>query len=122
MKQIEKKKEPKNKTFEDIKHIDENGNEYWEARELQVALEYTLWQNFEKVINKAITSAENSKNVDEVWLIEVNKPIITGKGKQEFIKDYKLSRYICYLIVQNGDPRKKVVAFGQKYFAIQTRK
>ena len=111
-----------NKTFEDIKHIDEYGNEYWEARELQKVLEYTLWQNFEKVIKKAVISAENSKNDDEVWLIEVNKPITTGKGKQEFIKDYKLSRYICYLIVQNGDPRKKVIALGQKYFAIQTRK
>lgn len=122
MEKIVKAKKYEEKTFEDIKHIDEFGNEYWEARELQITLEYTLWQNFEKVIRKAIVSAENSKNVDEVWLIEVNKPIITGKGKKELIKDYKLSRYICYLIVQNGDPRKKVIALGQKYFAIQTRK
>ena len=110
------------KTFEDIKHIDDFGNEYWYARELQKVLEYTEWRNFEKIIQKAIVSAENSKNADEVWLVEVNKPIKTGKGKEEIIKDYKLSRYICYLIVQNGDPRKKVIALGQKYFAVQTRK
>jgi len=85
-------------------------------------LEYTEWRNFEKVINKAIISAENSSDTEEFWVVDVNKPIKTGKGKEEFIKDYKLSRYICYLIVQNGDPRKKVIASGQKYFAIQTRK
>ena len=119
MKQLEKYNE---QTFEDIKHIDEHGNEYWYARELQKVLEYTLWQNFEKVVKKAETSAKNSKTTDEVWLIDVNKPIITGRGKEEIIKDYKLSRYICYLIVQNADPRKKVIALGQKYFAVQTRK
>jgi DNA-damage-inducible protein D len=85
-------------------------------------LEYALWQNFEKIINKAVTSANNIKINDEVWLIEVNKPIITGKGKEEIIKDYKLSRYICYLIVQNGDPSKSAIALGQTYFAIQTRR
>lgn len=122
MNQIQKHNKYSDKTFEDIKHIDEYGNEFWFARELQVALEYKEWRNFEKVISKAIISAENSANTNEVWLVEVNKPIITGKGKEEFIKDYKLSRYICYLIVQNGDPRKKVIALGQKYFAIQTRK
>ena len=110
------------KIFEDIRHIDEYGNEYWEARELQIALEYTEWRNFEKVIQKAIVSVENATNTNEVWVVEINKPIKTGKGKEENIKDYKLSRYICYLIVQNGDPRKKVVALGQTYFAIQTRK
>ncbi len=110
------------KNFEDIKHIDEYGNEYWYARELQKALEYKEWRNFEKVIKKAITSAENSISRNEDWLVEVNKPIKTGKGKEEYIKDYKLSRYICYLIVQNADPSKKIVALGQTYFAIQTRK
>ena len=121
-KNLEKVEKYNNKTFEDIKHIDEHGNEYWYARELQKVLEYTLWQNFEKVVKKAETSAKNSKTTDEVWLIDVNKPIITGRGKEEIIKDYKLSRYICYLIVQNADPRKKVIALGQKYFAVQTRK
>ena len=110
------------KTFEDIKHVDENGNEYWTARELQVALEYIEWRNFEKVIQKAKVSAENSRNFNKDWLVEVNKPISTGKGKEEIIRDYRLSRYICYLIVQNGDPRKEVIALGQTYFAVQTRK
>ena len=110
------------KTFEDIKHIDEYGNEYWLARDLQKVLEYKDWRNFKKVIDKAIMSANNSVHGNEDWVVEVNKPIKTGKGKQEFIKDYKLSRYICYLIVQNADPSKEVVALGQTYFAVQTRK
>jgi len=85
-------------------------------------LEYKDWRNFQKVINKAVLSANNSVSNEEDWVVEVNKPIKTGKGKEEFIKDYKLSRYICYLIVQNADPSKEVVALGQTYFAIQTRK
>ena len=111
-----------NKTFEDIKHTDEYGNEYWYARELSKILKYTDWRNFKKVIDKAIISANNSVSNNEDWVVEVNKPIKTGKGKEEIIKDYKLSRYICYLIVQNSDPRKEVVALGQTYFAIQTRR
>ena len=111
-----------NNTFENIKHIDDYGNEYWYARELQKVLEYKDWRNFQKVITKAILSANNSVSNKEDWVVEVNKPIKTGKGKEEFIKDYKLSRYICYLIVQNADPNKEVVALGQTYFAIQTRK
>ena len=111
-----------NNTFENIKHIDEYGNEYWYARELQKVLEYKDWRNFQKVIDKAVLSANNSVSNEEDWVVEVNKPIKTGKGKEEFIKDYKLSRYICYLIVQNADPSKEVVALGQTYFAIQTRK
>ena len=110
------------KTFEDIKHIDEYVNEYWFARDLQKVLEYKDWKNFNKVIDKAIISANNSIHDNEDWVVEINKPIKTGKGKQEFIKDYKLSRYICYLIVQNADPSKEVVALGQTYFAVQTRK
>ena len=108
--------------FEDIKHIDELGNEYWYARELMPLLEYIKWENFDNVIQKAVISYKNSNNNDSYWLPEVRKPIITGKGKEEFIKDYKLSRYICYLIVQNANPKKKMVALGQTYFAIQTRK
>ena len=110
------------KTFEDIKHIDEYDNEYWLARDLQKVLEYKDWRNFKKVIDKAIMSANNSIQGNEDWVAEINKPITTGKGKQEFIKDYKLSRYICYLIVQNADSSKEVVALGQTYFAVQTRK
>ena len=109
-------------TFENIKHIDEYGNEYWFARELMLALEYKDWRNFQKVIDKAVLSANNSVSSEKDWVVEVNKPIKTGKGKEEIIKDYKLSRYICYLIVQNADPKKEVVALGQTYFAVQTRK
>ncbi len=115
-------KEYTTKLFEDIKHIDEFGNEYWYARELMPLLEYGKWENFNNVIQKAVISYKNSNNNDSYWLPEVRKPIITGKGKKEFIKDYKLSRYICYLIVQNANPKKKMVALGQTYFAIQTRK
>ena len=120
MEQLENK--DSNKTFEDIKHIDKYGNEYWYARELQKVLEYKEWRNFDKVLKKAIVSAENSVSQSEDWVVEVNKPIISGKGKKENIKDFKLTSYICYLIVQNADPIKKIVALGQTYFAIQTRK
>ena len=111
-----------NNTFENIKHIDDYGNEYWNARELSKVLEYKDWRNFKKVIDKAVLSANNSISSKVDWVVEFNKPIKTGKGKEEIIKDYKLSRYICYLIVQNADPSKEVVALGQTYFAIQTRK
>ena len=108
--------------FENIKHIDENGKEYWYARELMPLLEYRKWENFNNVIQKALIAYKNSNNNNLYWLPEVRKPIITGKGKEEFIVDYKLSRYLCYLIVQNANPKKKMVALGQTYFAIQTRK
>ena len=87
-------KEYTDKIFEYIKHIDEYGNEYWYARELSKVLEYSDWRNFKKVINKAILAANNSYTNEINWVVEVNKPIKTGKGKEEFIKDYKLSRYI----------------------------
>ena len=115
-------KEYTERLFEDIKHIDENGNEFWYARELMPLLEYSKWENFNSVIQKSVLSYNNSNNDDSYWLPEVRKPTITGKGKEEYIKDYKLSRYICYLIVQNANPRKKMVALGQTYFAIQTRR
>ena len=115
-------KEYTERLFEDIKYIDENGNEFWYARELMPLLEYSKWENFNSVIQKSVLSYNNSNNDDSYWLPEVRKPIITGKGKEEYIKDYKLSRYICYLIVQNANPRKKMVALGQTYFAIQTRR
>ena len=115
-------KEYTERLFEDIKHIDENGSEFWYARELMPLLEYSKWENFNSVIQKSVLSYNNSNNDDSYWLPEVRKPIITGKGKEEYIKDYKLSRYICYLIVQNANPRKKMVALGQTYFAIQTRR
>ena len=98
--------------FESIKHIDQNGNEYWYARELSKVLKYRDWRNFQKVVDKAIISAKNSVLDNGDWVVEVNRPIKTGKGKEELIKDYKLSRYICYLIVQNADSSKEVVALG----------
>lgn len=112
----------KEKTFDDIKHIDEFGNEYWEAREMMHVLGYAKWGNFKKVIDKAKISCKVSGNRLEDCFADVGKPITSGKGKIEFIEDYKLSRYACYLVVQNADPRKKPVALGQTYFAIQTRK
>ena len=115
-------KEYTEKVFENIKHLDENGNEYWLARELQKVFEYKDWRNFNKVIDKAIISANNSYPNHNLWGVEVNTPINSGKGKIEIAKDYKLSRYACYLIAQNADPRKEVIALGQTYFAIQTRK
>ena len=111
-----------NSTFEKIKHIDETGREYWMARELMKALEYKDWRNFNKVIDKAIISANNSYLNQNLWGAEVTTPINSDKGKIEMTKDYKLTRYACYLIAQNGDPRKKVIALAQTYFAIQTRK
>ena len=111
-----------NNIFENIKHIDEYGNEYWYARELSKVLEYRDWRNFLKVLNKAKAACINSGfNVDE-QLVEVNKLSKRNNNAVANIQDYKLSRYICYLIVQNADPSKEVVALGQTYFAIQTRK
>jgi DNA-damage-inducible protein D len=111
-----------NNTFEEIKHIDEYGNEYWYARELQKVLEYKEWRNFKVVIDKAIISCENSKFVALDHFVESNKMVEIGSKTSRAIKDYKLSRYACYLIVQNADPSKEVVALGQTYFAIQTRR
>ena len=120
MKKIENKYSKK--TFENIKHIDEHGNEYWYARELSKVLEYRDWRNFLKVLKKAKEACKNSGfNVDE-QLVEVNKLSKRNNNAIANIQDYKLSRYICYLIVQNADPSKEVVALGQTYFAIQTRK
>ena len=110
------------KTFEDIKHIDENGIEFWYARELMPVLQYAKWQNFKKIIDKAMIACKNSEISIEDCFTDISKPIISGKGKQELIEDYKLTRYACYLIAQNGDSRKKVIALAQTYFAVQTRK
>ena len=111
-----------NNMFENIKHIDEYGNEYWYARELQKVLEYKEWRNFKIVIDKAITSCENSNFNVLNHFVETNKMIELGKTAKRKVLDYELSRYACYLIVQNADPNKEVVALGQTYFAIQTRK
>ena len=109
------------KMFEDIKHIDEVGNEYWLARELQVSLEYKRWDKFCKVIENAKIICEKSKYAVSNHFSQVGKMINLGKGGTRNVDDYKLSRYACYLIAQNGDSRKKTIAFAQTYFAIQTR-
>ena len=111
-----------NKNFDEIKHIDENGVEYWYARELMPILQYSNWQNFEKIIEKAKISCENSDISMFDHFTDVNKTIKMPKGATKVINDYKLSRYACYLIAQNGDSRKKVIALAQTYFAVQTRK
>ena len=108
--------------FESIKHFDENGNEYWYARELQKALEYNKWENFEKVIEKAKLSCLNSNYGLQDHFPDVRKMVDIGSNTLRNIVDYKLSRYACYLIAQNGDSRKKVIGLAQTYFAIQTRK
>ncbi len=110
------------KTFESVKHFDELGNEYWEARELMLLLEYSKWENFHKAIKKAMIACETSNNNVSDHFPEFRKPIVGGKGNIQNVIDYHLSRYACYLIVQNANPRKKSVALGQTYFAIQTRK
>lgn len=106
--------------FESIKHINEHGQEFWYARELQISLEYKEWRNFNNVIDKAITACQNSENLVEDHFVGVNKIVPAGISSKPVI-DYELSRYACYLIVQNGDPHKKVIALGQTYFAVKTR-
>ena len=108
-------------TFENIKHILEDGTEYWYARELQHVLEYTDWRNFLKVVDKAKIACENSGIFVEDHFVDVNKMVEIGSGAERVIEDVQLSRYACYLIMQNGDPRKEVIAIGQTYFAVKTR-
>ncbi len=111
-----------NKSFEDIKHIDENGVEFWYARELMPILQYSNWQNFEKIINKAKISCKNSDISVLDHFTDTNKMVQIGSGAYRKQSDYKLTRYACYLIAQNGDSRKKIIALAQTYFAVQTRK
>ncbi len=109
-------------TFENIKHIDENGVEFWYARELQKVLEYTKWDNFKNIIEKAKDNLKTNKINVFNHFAEVSKTIQMPKNATKEIEDIKLTRYACYIIVQNGDPRKETIAQGQKYFALQTRK
>ena len=107
--------------FENIKHILEDGTEYWNARELQHVLEYTDWRNFLKVVDKAKIACENSGLLVGEHFVDVNKSSPMPNGGTRIIDDVQLSRYACYLIMQNGDPRKEVIAIGQTYFAVKTR-
>ena len=126
------------KLFDDLRHFDENGNEYWLARELQEALQYKEWRNFQKVISTAQVACKISQQDVGYHFVEINKMVEmptkprknppqnfgfveVNKTKTKPIPDYKLTRYACYLIVMNGDPRKEVIAWGQTYFAVKTR-
>ena len=115
-------KEYTKKVFEDIKYIDENKNEYWLARELMPLLEYSEWRKFKGVINKAIINCKKSNNNILYHFVGADKMVYIGSNTRRNIQDYKLTRYACYLIVLNCDPRKKVIALAKTYFAIQTRK
>ena len=122
MNKSEKIKEYSNKSFEDIKHMDENGIEYWYARELQLVLDYKEWRKFEGVVRRAMKACENSDINALDHFVGTDKMVQIGSGAERMQKDYKLTRYACYLIAQNGDSRKEVIALAQTYFAIQTRK
>ena len=110
------------KSFESLKKTNEHGAEYWSARDLQPLLGYSQWRRFEQAIERAITSCKQSGNPQDHHFAGAGKPIAGGKGAVQVIDDYHLSRFACYLIAQNGDPRKPEIAQAQKYFAIQTRR
>ena len=107
--------------FENIKHIDEAGNEYWKARELGKTIEYIKWQKFNDVINRTIDACKGSNYMIFDHFTQVGKMDVIGSAASRKVIDYKLSRYACYLIAQSGDSRKKTIALAQTYFAIQTR-
>jgi len=109
------------RVFEDIKNINEYGEEFWNARELQRVLDYTEWRNFKSVIDKAKDACSNSENEVSNHFVDINRMVQIGSGTKRSIEDIMLSRYACYLIVQNGNPKKNVIALGQTYFAVKTR-
>lgn len=113
--------QPEHTSFESLKHESE-GAEFWYARELQTVLDYSTWDKFERVIKKAITACEGSGQSSEDHFSQMGKMVDIGSGAKRTTRDYQLSRYACYLIVQNGDASKPVIANGQTYFAIQTRR
>jgi len=110
------------KSFEELKKINQFGAEYWSARDLQPLLGYAQWRRFEDAIKRAIISCQQSGNKPDYHFAGAGKPIVGGKGAVQEVADYHLSRFACYLIAQNGDPRKPQIANAQKYFAIQTRR
>jgi len=113
---------PARKSFEELKQRNQYGAEYWTARDLQPHLGYGQWRGFENAIKKAMTSCQQSDNDPAHHFARARKPITGGKGAVQEVDDYLLSRFACYLIAQNGDPRKPEIAYAQKYFAIQTRR
>ena len=108
--------------FEEIRHVDEEGREFWYARELAKALEYKRWDKFKNVIGKALISCSNSGNIVDNHFSQLGRMVPLGSDALREVRDYNLSRYACYLITQNADSNKREVALGQTYFAIQTRK
>ena len=108
--------------FEELKRLNDHSAEYWSARDLQPLLGYSQWRRFEDAIGRAKTSCEQSGNKEGHHFAGAGKPIVGGKGAVQIVEDYHLSRFACYLIAQNGDPRKPAIAQAQKYFAIQTRR
>lgn len=108
-------------TFEDIMHINEDGQEFWYARELQHVLEYAQWRYMKETVERARLACENSGLNPNDHFAEVRKMVPIGSGAERAVEDYMLSRFACYLVVMNGDPRKEVIAVGQAYFAVKTR-
>ena len=109
-------------TFDGIRHLDNHDNEYWLARDLAPLLEYTQWRNFLPVLTKAREACHQSDQNVSDHFADMRKMVDIGSGAQREVEDVRLSRYACYLIVQNGDPAKPVIANGQTYFALQTRR
>lgn len=109
-------------TFEGIRCTDEQGNDYWRARQLAKVLDYPQWRNFLPVLDKARVACANSDQPVDDHFADIRKMVDIGSGAQREVEDVRLSRYACYLIVQNADPSKPVIANGQTYFAIQTRR
>jgi DNA-damage-inducible protein D len=109
-------------SFEEMKKHNEHGSEYWSARDLQPLLGYSQWRRFEEAINRAMTSCGQSGNNPDYHFAGAGKPITGGKGAVQIVGDFHLSRFACYLIAQNGDPRKQEIAEAQKYFIIQARR
>ena len=120
--QMNEIKEYTDKIFEEIRHIDDEGNEYWLARELQKVLEYHQWRSVNDMIERAKIACQESRyNIDDHFALH-HKMVNIGSNTTRNVSDYKLSRYACYLIVMNGNPKKEIISLAQTYFAIQTRK